>query len=66
MTEEEKMRKRLAFLEDKCSTYVDRDIGLTRAIRAIKNERNKRFKEYVKYQQEIQIIRRCLAVGEAE
>ena len=64
MTEQEKTKKRLAFLEDKCATYIDRDIGLSRAINAIKNEQKKRFKEYVKWQQEIQIIRRRLKKGE--
>ena len=66
MTEEEKMRKRLAFLEDKCSTYIDRDIGMIRAINTINNERKKRLKEYMAWRREMDVIRKKLASEVAE
>ena len=53
----EALKKRLAFLEDKCDTYIERDIGMCRAIAAIMKEQRKRFKDYVNWQKEIQAIR---------
>ena len=55
-----KLQRRLAFLMDKCDTYIERDIGLTRAIAAIRRERNKRFKEWAGWQEEIKAIRKEL------
>ena len=52
-----KLQKRLAFLLDKCDTYIERSIGLDRAIAAIKREQRKRFKEWVGWQKEIEAIR---------
>ncbi len=52
-----KLMKRLAFLEDKCSTYIERDIGLDRAIAAIQKEKRKRFKEWMGWQEEMRAIR---------
>jgi len=51
------LQKRLAFLLDKCDTYIERSIGLDRAIAAIKREQRKRFKEWVGWQKEIEAIR---------
>lgn len=52
-----KLQKRLEFLLDKCDTYIERDIGLDRAIAAIRREKKKRFKEWAGWQKEIKAIR---------
>ena len=51
------LQKSLAFLQDKCGSYIERSIGLDRAIAAIKKEQRKRFKEWVGWQTEIKAIR---------